>query len=256
MIQFDALLRISEWEQVQELSGDTQMQNPKLMLPGLHVFIVGFMMAAIFAESAFSQKLPGTTTVSGTTTTAISPDAPRLLLQLLPMHGDPLFTNQVARHSCTTFGNNYVLVGLKVRHRVTSLAGVDLFCAPLRADGTTGTAIFLPAMAPPEGTAQEVRCPSGQAVAGYQGMLDNSGLSPRHLRSVTLFCAKLNSNGLIEGASTKATPLGINSGIAFGPDMCSGGRAGREMRLKAAQIGRLPVTVGAWQLGCAQAARP
>ena len=87
-------------------------------------------------------------------------------------------------------------------------------------------------------------------------MLDNSGTSPRHLRSITLFCAKLGSNGLIQGTPTKAVSLGVNSGIAFGPDMCSGGRPGSEMRLAIANLTLIPKTVGAWRLGCEQPEKP
>lgn len=219
------------------------------------ILMIGCASLAFPLETAWAQKLPGTTTVSGATTTPISPDG-RLRLQLLALHGDVIFTANTRRHNCNTFGTNYVLAGLKVRHRVTSLAGIDLLCAPLRADGSLGTSIFLPATAPSEGTPQEVKCPAGQAVAGYQGMRDNSGASPQHLRSITLFCAKLGTNGLIEGTPTKALPLGVNSGIAFGPDMCSGGRPASEMRLNAVKIYAQPTTVGAWRLGCEQPERP
>jgi hypothetical protein len=222
---------------------------------GIGILMIGCASLSFPFETAWAQKLPGTTTVSGTTTTSISPDG-RLRLQLLVLHGDVLFTANTKRHNCNTFGTNYVLVGLKVRHRVTSLAGIDLFCAPLRADGSMGTSIFLPATVPAEGAAHEVKCPAGQAVAGYQGMRDNSGTSPQHLRSITLFCAKLGANGLLEGTPAKTLPLGVNSGIAFGPDMCSSGRPASEMRLAVARLYSLPTTVGAWRLGCEQPERP
>ena len=185
----------------------------------------------------------------------IATDPPRLGLELLALRGDELHKPLVDRFSCGRFGSNYVLIGLKVRHRVTTLVGIDLFCAPLRADGTLGLSIFLPATAPAEGTAQEAKCPAGQAVVGYRGSThDGSGLP--HLRSIALYCAALNSNGLSSGTPTRTVALGVYSGGYFGPDMCSGGRPARELRLDVANLLGVPVTVGAWQMGCEQPTRP
>lgn len=194
-------------------------------------------------------------TVSGTAITPIATDPRRLGLELLTLRGDELYTPLVKRHTCGRFGTNYVLVGVKVRHRVTTLAGIDLYCAPLRSDGTLGIPIFLPATAPPEGTVQEAKCPAGQAVVGYQGSVHNgSGLA--HLRSVALFCATLTARGLATGPATRTASLGIYSGMYFGPDMCAEGRPAREMRLAPTSIWPTPVTIGAWQMGCEQPVRP
>jgi hypothetical protein len=195
--------------------------------------------------------------VEGTTgLIPIAPDPPRLGLELLQIRGDPMFTSDPARYSCSRFGSNYVMVGLKVRHLVTRLTGIDLFCAPLRADGTLGTTIFLPATTPDQGTPQEVKCPAGQAVAGYRGMTDTSNESPGHIRSIVLYCAALKASGLTEGTPIRMTALGIYSGSGFGPDMCTGGRPAREMRLTPVFLRFIPTTIGAWQMGCEQPVRP
>lgn len=193
--------------------------------------------------------------LEGTALTPIAADPPRLGMEALALRGDPVHTPSVYPYSCGHYGSNYVLVGLKVRHRVTTLAGIDLFCAPLRSDGTLGTSIFLPATAPAEGTAQEARCPAGQAVVGYRGSThDGSGLP--HLRSVALYCAPLSASGLSSGTPTRTIALGVYSGGYFGPDMCTGGRPAREMRLSTSAIWPSPVTVGAWQMACEQPTRP
>ena len=183
----------------------------------------------------------------------IATDPPRLGLELLAIRGDDVAGPPNQRHTCSQFGGNYVLVGLKVRHRVTKLVGLDLYCAPLRADGKLGSAVFLPATAPPEGTPQEAKCPAGQAVVGYQGTVDG-GLP--HWRSVVLHCAALSSTGLSTGTVTKTTALGINSGRTFGPDACNGGRPAREVRLIVVPAFLSPPSIGAWRLGCEQPIRP
>src|SRR3990170_8400848 len=111
--------------------------------------------------SAYSTAVGGTVTVPAITQ--------GLGVELLRFRGDAFVRNMMRRHSCGKFGTNYVLVGLKVRHRVTTLIGIDLFCAALRADGTLGTPMYLPATAPTGGTSQQAVCRPGQAVVGYQG---------------------------------------------------------------------------------------
>ena len=234
------------------------MKTSRFLLYSFALTIAGTSAIALAPRPVSAEKTPGTTSdvsIHGTTITAISPSA-RLGLELLTLRGDVIFLDKTKRYSCADFGNNYVLVGLKVRHVVTTLVGIDLFCAPLRADGTLGAAIFRPATAPPEGTPQEVKCPAGQVVAGYKGRRDDSKSSPAHLRSITLFCSTLRTSGLTEGTPTVTTALGVNSGIAFGPDMCTGGRPARELRLTVATVFSQRSTIGAWRLGCEQPVRP
>lgn len=235
------------------------MRTVKPVVHGFAILMLECAALAVATNAASAQKLPGTTSdvrVGGTTITPISADVPRLGLELLTLRGDPILVNTSTTYSCATYGNNYVLVGLKVRHRVTTLVGIDLFCAPLRSDGTLGATIFRPATTPPDGTPQEAKCPSGQVVVGYQGTKDDSKSSAAHLRSIVLHCARLNSRGLIEGSATKLLPLGVNSGISFGPDTCTGGRPARELRLRSISLIGSPTTVGVWQLGCEQPVKP
>jgi hypothetical protein len=189
-----------------------------------------------------------------TASSTVAEDAARLGLEQLPVRGDDSFFT-VGRLSCVQFGTNYVMVGMKVTHVATMIRSVNIYCAPLRGDGTLGTAIFLPGLGDPDGTSQEQKCGAGKAVVGYKSTGGDQGIPV--LRSVTLHCASVSPNGLSTGAAVALGSLGVNSGRQFGPDMCTQGRLGREFAVHVAPGAVLPGTsIYSWRLGCIQPARP
>ena len=133
----------------------------------------------------------------------------------------------MSTYNCHKFGTNYVLVGLKVTYTSESLLGIDLFCAPLRADGTLGSRIFLPGTAR-DGKDMQAVCPNGQAVVGAQ--VTDSDTGP--LTSIQIHCSVITSTGLATGAApTKIfPPLGIPIGKVWGPSICTQGRPAKAVR--------------------------
>jgi hypothetical protein len=199
-------------------------------------------------------RIPGS---SITPIVADPPPPPRLTEQLLPIRGDvPWHELNAARYSCRRFGTNYVLTGISVRHRVTSLIGLNLYCAPLRADGTLGTNVFLPALNSSGGTLQNAVCPAGNTVVGYQGTLDPSdNLKP--IRSLLIHCSPITTLGLSSGTSPSRAAAGIQSGTAWGPDVCGQSRPASGIRAAHGHIDALAnPMVASIQLTCEQPQRP
>ena len=203
-----------------------------------------------------------TATVPGTTiaTIPLAPDPPRLAKEVLAiMGGDVALHSNASELNCFKFGANYVMTGLSVQHKVTALTGISLYCAPLRSDGTLGTRIVLPGMTSPEGTVQRTTCAAGRAVTGWQGTLDTGGLNP--IRSITIHCGQIGSLGLITGSSTASGPVGVASGPAWGPSLCTQGRPATGIMLGVG-LGNVAEqltgvrTVATMQLVCEQPLKP
>jgi hypothetical protein len=154
--------------------------------------------------------------------TVAQPVAPsRLGEEALPLRGDPF--DNAGKDSCQRLGRNYVLAGLRVKHKVTVLTGIDLFCAPLRADGTMGPAVFLPPASTAGLVEAQAICPAGSAIVGIQGTTDPK---TSRIRSLQVYCSTILPTGLASGSPpTRISPaLGTVSGNAWGPDMCTKNR--------------------------------
>lgn len=164
---------------------------------------------------------PAPVSVSGT---VITPIAPLLPEEALAWHGDSGAPGN-SKYTCRKFGPNYVVAGLRVNHQVTHLTGLDLYCAPLRSDGTLGVPVFYPLTATPGGTVVAATCPSGQAVTGVQGTNDDRSRASVMIRSLQIHCRQILPTGLATGVSVRRSPaLGIVSGPAWGPNMCTQNR--------------------------------
>jgi hypothetical protein len=126
------------------------------------------------------------------------------------------------RLGCTAFGPSYVMVAVKGKGS-TNIEETSVGCAAVQAGGSlSGTVKWTTTWEEHGhlGSPFERRCPSGRAVSGIQGTVDQFG----QIRSVSVHCKMLARTGLTTGAEIILAPTSVPSSGSWGPDRCAEGR--------------------------------
>jgi len=198
--------------------------------------------SAVAWSSGFKQKRvditipPGATVVPAVVTlNERSTDAPfcivpRLGEEKFPIRGKAPLTSPPHENTldCHQFSQSHVMVGIIGKHG-QGIDEIKVVCRRLQPGGTLGSSISTDKWDQQDdaGTSFNRQCPEGQVVSAMQvSVHPESG----QVRSATIQCKTIGSNGLTSGAVSTRDPIGTVSSRVLNFDTCNGGRPARAIR--------------------------
>ena len=156
---------------------------------------------------------------------------PRLGEEKFPVRGKEPLTTDGGRRTldCHQFSQSHVMVGITGRHG-DAVNRIRLVCARMQSGGTLSSVLQFSDewhIEDNNGTSFGRHCPSGQIVSAMQVTVHpQSG----QIRSATIQCRKVGTNGLSTGTSLTLAPIGIPTTKSMPTDTCNGGRPARAIR--------------------------
>jgi adhesin/invasin len=188
-----------------------------------HPIIYG---ATVDPENAIAESNEANNSAGAVATTAA---AARLGEERLAIHGiiDVNYSTErgITTLDCSQFGESAVMVGLEATG-TSVIEGLKAECSTLRSGGALNTETLKTNLAGSSLSPTERRCPSGSAVRGISGTVDNNRLT-----SITLVCQTVVSTGLTSGTITTKAPLIQSGSTPFSADSCTNGRPARAIKV-------------------------
>ena len=156
---------------------------------------------------------------------------PRLGEERFPVRGEsPLTTDGGERTiDCNQFSQSHVMVGITGRHG-EAVNRIRLVCRRMRSGGTLDPLLQFSDewhIQDTQGTSFGRHCPDGHVVSALQVTVHPNS---RQIRSASIQCKRLDTNGLTSGTAVTLAPMGIPTTTSLNRDTCNGGRPARAIR--------------------------
>ena len=186
--------------------------------------------------------IPSVVTLAERSTEAPPCIVPRLGEEKFPVRGKaPLTTSGGERTlDCHQFSQSHVLTGV-IGKRSDAIDQMMLVCAKMQGGALSPAIIFTENWDDEAGLmAPGFRsiCPAGRVVSGLQVTVHPES---RQIRSATIQCKTIGTNGLTTGTAITLAPFGLPTSTQLPLDACNGGRPARAIR--AGADGMTPVLV-------------
>ena len=156
---------------------------------------------------------------------------PRLGEERFPVRGDSPLTSDGGERTidCFQFSQSHVMVGITGRHG-EAVNKLRLVCRKMRSGGTLNPLLEFSDewhVQDSYGTSFGRHCPDGQVVSSLQVTVHPTS---RQIRSATIQCKRLDTNGLTTGTAITLAPMGIPTTTSLNRDTCNAGRPARAIR--------------------------